>query len=630
MALTPDGPLSRRPERFRSSNKTGNWLLVCRDEAREENSDDSGQGDDYKSNLDTDPDDPKASSPSRQRTRMTNRGDAGDETPLKTIVPTKQQQESLGPTGTEGNSSGFAQARDQTCTQQQSLGPTETERNVSGFAQAKNQTCTQQQSLRPTGTEGNASGYAQAKNLTYTQQQSLRLAGTEGNTGDFAQAKNQTCIQQQSLRPAGTEENAGDLTQTKTQSCTQQQSLRPTGTEGNASGYAQAKILTYTQQQSLRPAGKEGNAGDLTQAKNLSCTQQQSLRPTGTDGNAGDLTQAKNLSCIQQQSLRLAGTDGNVGDFAQVKHQTCTQQQSLSPIGTEGNASGFAQARDKNNTQHPHLRPAGMRRESEKKCPTSVIGGQGTVDPERNPTQKCPVQAAATQTPKHDLKNEMSKRCDTRVGASPKRLTVAENIERSKGANLSDRVRITTPMQMDPVVVGSSEPLGQEQGPSATAVIRPSGTMEKSTGVKQSAGASERVQTPLEPGPTPAGSEQVDRDTDVPCTTSVGFLLDLTEGGHNYKIKEEPASEMQSAYGLGAQLLGYEKWKLDKLWYAQVPGQDTKVERVKNILKALKAEGKTMGHVLLYFIQKDSRRLDIVKLIREIHQCDCCKKILKM
>ncbi|XP_046561390.1 uncharacterized protein LOC124270391 [Haliotis rubra] len=253
-----------------------------------------------------------------------------------------------------------------------------------------------------------------------------------------------------------------------------------------------------------------------------------------------------------------------------------------------------------------------------------------------------------------DLSEMQNRNTDRVRTSSPMQMSpaaeqvVGKNIEGSKPADLSempnrntDRVRTSSPMQMSPageqVVGGSSEPLGQEHGPSATEVITPSGTMERSTCVKQSGGTTERVQTPLEPGPTPADSGEADRDTDVPCTTSVGFLLDLTEGGRNNTIKENimfemsdhPVSRLQTAYGLGAQLLGYEHWQLEKLWEAQMPCCDAKVERVRNILKALKAEGKTMNDVLLYFIHEASRRLDIVKLIMEIHQCECCKKVFK-
>ncbi|XP_071087014.1 uncharacterized protein [Haliotis cracherodii] len=119
------------------------------------------------------------------------------------------------------------------------------------------------------------------------------------------------------------------------------------------------------------------------------------------------------------------------------------------------------------------------------------------------------------------------------------------------------------------------------------------------------------------------------------CTGRVDELL--YKGGDSMeiiKLKEElvfslrpdqPLSERQTVEGLAKHCLpNKELWEIDKLMQSQRAGQPREA-CVDHVLQELIAHGLKVGHVVQYFSQDDSRRDDVVRIIKNIHpDCQFC------
>ncbi|XP_046355140.2 uncharacterized protein LOC124134401 isoform X2 [Haliotis rufescens] len=145
--LPPDVSLPPRPEQFRSSNRTEDWLTVKPGEAQAENSDDSGQGDSYTGNPYGDLDD-RTSSPSRLKT-----GPCG-ETSRKRLVPFNVPQPKKEQVDTERNTSAVTEAIVTINVPHPIIGPADAERNTSAVAEEIDTINVPQPNLDQTGING--------------------------------------------------------------------------------------------------------------------------------------------------------------------------------------------------------------------------------------------------------------------------------------------------------------------------------------------------------------------------------------------------------------------------------------------------------------------------------------------
>ncbi|XP_071088124.1 otolith matrix protein OMM-64-like isoform X2 [Haliotis cracherodii] len=588
--LTPDVSLPPRPVQFRSSNVTENWQTAKSGEAQAENSDDSGQGDSYTGNPYGDLDD-RTSCPNRLKTEMKGEVCPGGETSRKRLVPINVPQPKKEQVDTKKNTSAVAVAIDTTNVLQPILGPADAERNTSAVAEVIDTTNVSQPILGPADAERNTSAVAEVIDTTNVSQPIIGPADAERNTSAVAEVIDTTNVPQPNLGQAdinGESENTKRRPERKDQ--TGENSPESRGTCGvNPERESRQKSTNQndaiqTQKQELgvelsniRDTRMEAGSG--TSQKRLTVAESiQRSKAADRSEKLQNKAQGREdeLVSVQISTPGSHGVEGPSENLEQeqrtlaaqgISASKTTQRLTSAEHGSRIGAISDRTGRGLRDRVGRHQTKEGDRRNTRDGPGSgredSGLRQEGTGDPQKGSTVAREGKTGDEIRRQQELE-AVHPREDPNTGSEVARQHRPVTTPESASEKSKERVRDGTSEQGQECRNKTVQPRDGQTGGG----LDQQQTAEKHTGAEDVGRSEARVS-----GPTPANQKEVDADPDGPCTTPVGYLLDSTEGGQNNRTKEQiifemsshPCSKMLTAYGLGAQYLGYDHWQLEQM-----------------------------------------------------------------